>query len=189
MEDVVFDDILEQILVRLAVKDIVLCKSVCKSWYSGISRSISCSAFVNSHMKHNNNNPVVGRIIMQGDYWKNKTTIGSRRIPVESSWRDYLVGSFVGDFHITIAYNSAGILCNGALHWLMADQNRNPVQHILSFHLSKDEFKEIPIPADHRCKVTDHTRLGIVEECLCIFDESSCDQPKWAMKNYNDTQS
>nr|XP_043625966.1 F-box/kelch-repeat protein At3g23880-like [Erigeron canadensis] len=95
----------------------------------------------------------------------------------------------VGDFHITIAYNSAGILCNGALYWLMADQNMNPVQHILSFHLSKDEFKEIPIPADHKCKVTDRTRLGIVEECLCIFDESSCDQPKWAMKNYNDTQS
>nr|GEW21119.1 hypothetical protein [Tanacetum cinerariifolium] len=38
-----------------------------------------------------------------------------------------------------------GTLCNGALHLLMKDQDNNHT--ILSFDLSKEEFKEIPLPA------------------------------------------
>ncbi|XP_071687397.1 probable F-box protein At3g25550 [Rutidosis leptorrhynchoides] len=42
------NDVLEEILARLDVKDVVRCKSVCKSWYD----LISSTYFVKSHLKH-----------------------------------------------------------------------------------------------------------------------------------------
>ncbi|KAM0024961.1 putative F-box domain, galactose oxidase/kelch, beta-propeller, F-box associated interaction [Helianthus debilis subsp. tardiflorus] len=81
-----------------------------------------------------------------------------------------------------------GFLYNGALHWIVEDQNRKLL--ILSYDLSKEEFKEIPKPDDARYECTYTSRLGIVKECLCIFHGygySSNDV--WLMKNYNVKQS
>nr|XP_043625963.1 F-box/kelch-repeat protein At3g23880-like [Erigeron canadensis] len=168
MAEVVPDDILEKIFLRLEVKDIIQCKSVCKSWFS----VISSSGFINSHLKHNYNN-----------------TTQRTRISIGDDGYNNLVGSSNG---LVCIFNSgpklcvlnpclAGILCNGSLHWLMRDQNHNTV--ILSFHLSKEEFKEIPTPAHHRCE---YSRLGIIQECLCICGYSNRDH---LMKNYDDKQS
>nr|GEV14946.1 hypothetical protein [Tanacetum cinerariifolium] len=41
-------DITEEVLLRLTVKDILRCKSVCKSWYS----LISIPSFIKLHLKH-----------------------------------------------------------------------------------------------------------------------------------------
>ncbi|MFS8011009.1 putative F-box domain-containing protein [Helianthus anomalus] len=50
-------DVVEDILVRLDVEDLIRCKSVCKSWYS----FISCSRFVKAHLNHAyNNDPELG---------------------------------------------------------------------------------------------------------------------------------
>ncbi|GJZ01070.1 putative F-box domain-containing protein, partial [Tanacetum coccineum] len=40
-------DVVEEILSRLLVKDLLLCKSICKSWYS----LISSPSFVETHCK------------------------------------------------------------------------------------------------------------------------------------------
>nr|XP_043624849.1 F-box/kelch-repeat protein At3g06240-like [Erigeron canadensis] len=91
--------------------------------------------------------------------------------------------------------NTCGILCNGALHWFVLDQHKNPV--ILSFDLSTEEFKELPQPDDANYKkpiAFTYYRLGMVEESLCIFHDhhprcASIGQPraspKWVMKNYD----
>ncbi|GKE36372.1 hypothetical protein Tco_1459777, partial [Tanacetum coccineum] len=39
--------------------------------------------------------------------------------------------------------SKSGILCNGALHWLMYKDNDDFKVDIVSFHLSNKEFKEI----------------------------------------------
>ena len=44
-----------------------------------------------------------------------------------------------------------GTLCNGTLHWFMNDQN-NRKKVIVSFSLSREEFKEIPQPDDPQFK-------------------------------------
>ena len=64
-----------------------------------------------------------------------------------------------------------GVLCNGAIHWVMHPKNNENEQVILSFDLSKEEFEEIPQPDDARCKFDNACKpnmiLGIMEECLC----------------------
>nr|XP_043626293.1 F-box/kelch-repeat protein At3g23880-like isoform X2 [Erigeron canadensis] len=246
MAEVVFDDILEKIFFRLAVRDIIQCKSVCKSWYS----VISSSRFVDFHLKHNNavgrtriiikedpKNILVGssnglvciynsdhtklcvlnpctreRKFVKHPYFRNyhfdfkpnlygfgydsssddyKVILGRYAENVTHFYllslksNDHGTKSCKGMLRCVLGIKSAGILCNGALHWLMCDQNHNTV--ILSFHLSKGEFKEIPTPA-HDKRDTWQTRLGIIEECL-LFSYYKHDHPKWVMKNYNDKQS
>lgn len=99
-----------------------------------------------------------------------------------------------------------GILCNGALHWVMYDaQNqkneKNAKTSILSFDLSKEDFKEIPQPDDDNLYesldmgilVEDWRGLkttmcfGTLEECLCVFyyNLMTNEMHRWIMKNYN----
>ncbi|GKA06800.1 F-box protein CPR1-like protein [Tanacetum coccineum] len=70
-EDMVLFDVTEEVLLRLTVKDLLRCKSVCKSWYS----LISSPSFVKTHVKHickkdDNNNKQLGnrRIAMTRRY-------------------------------------------------------------------------------------------------------------------------
>ncbi|KAJ0806760.1 putative F-box domain-containing protein [Helianthus annuus] len=81
--------------------------------------------------------------------------------------------------------STTGILSNGALHWIVEDQNYKKL--IISFDLSKEEFKEIPQPADAGYEATYSSHLGIVKECLCIFRRSNCCflEDLWMMKRYN----
>lgn len=54
--------------------------------------------------------------------------------------------------------NRFGILCNGAIHWFMNDQDNKKV--ILSFDLSEEEYKEILQPDDTRYQCPYYMTLG-----------------------------
>jgi F-box interacting protein len=82
-------------------------------------------------------------------------------------------------------YNPLGIFWNGVLHWFMKDHDRKV---ILSFDLSREEFKVIPQPDDSRYAGKLHSFLGITEGRLCIYINSPPYQ-RWVMENYNDKQS
>ncbi|XP_076884904.1 F-box/kelch-repeat protein At3g23880-like [Bidens hawaiensis] len=69
MADVVHDDVLEQILIELDVKDLIRYKSVCKSWYS----LLTSSGFIKCHLTHScnkdrYNNNLGRRIITSSTY-------------------------------------------------------------------------------------------------------------------------
>ncbi|XP_076900785.1 F-box protein CPR1-like [Bidens hawaiensis] len=75
----------------------------------------------------------------------------------------------------------AGILCKGALHWIITNQDGR--YFIASYDLALEEFKEIPLPGRYI-----GYNLGIMKECLCIFGYSyACDV--WLMKKYNEKES
>ncbi|GKD49360.1 putative F-box domain-containing protein [Tanacetum coccineum] len=257
--EMVMLDVVEDILLRLDVKDILLCKSVCRSWYSLISSNL----FVKSHLIHtyNKNRDQLGhrRIVMPRlvdmtdprlyvcliigssnglvcicpyaaeflvtnpstrELKRLQTIIG---IPHKDRWKlcwgfgydsstdDYklVVGIIKDEQHLkfqvlTLKSNiwrtigevkytfnnrsdGSGILCNGALHWFMDDNNKKRV--LLSFDLCSEEFKEIPQPDDTRYVCDCHNRLGIFEECLCIFRIHHIPWDKWVKRNYNEEQS
>ncbi|XP_024986212.1 F-box/kelch-repeat protein At3g06240-like [Cynara cardunculus var. scolymus] len=265
-------EILEQILVRLDVRDIIRCKSVCKAWESFISDP----DFVKAHLKHSYNNDrndnEIGerRIVMARYPYRYRVRqyevddrffdyhychlIGSSnglvcisilnteillanpsirevkklqrpQIPhvgslcwgfgYDSSVDDYkvILGFRKGDdltcFHVlTLKSNEwkvigevnytfvsrIGILCNGALHWIMKGGSpQDDRKVILSFHISKEEFIEIPQPDDARFEslIAGHLalRLGTIDECLCIFLRSLLPHNIWIMKKYNVKQS
>ncbi|GJU77802.1 putative F-box domain-containing protein [Tanacetum coccineum] len=77
-----------------------------------------------------------------------------------------------------------GILCNGAIHWA---SNRNNKKVIVSFHLSKEVFKEIPQPKLRRSD----WKLRTMKDCLCIFASPNINCKKnedieiWVMRKYN----
>ncbi|GJV25561.1 F-box protein CPR1-like protein [Tanacetum coccineum] len=94
-----------------------------------------------------------------------------RAVAVESGF-DYLSGN--------------GILCNGAIHWYAFSNNNFA---IVSFDLSKEVFKEIPLPKLVRSN-WDFT-LGTMKDCLCIFASPNINFRKnedieiWVMRSYN----
>ncbi|GJR73397.1 ketol-acid reductoisomerase, chloroplastic-like protein [Tanacetum coccineum] len=111
--------------------------------------------------------------------------------------------NFLGD---AVGYRGVGIFCNGALHWVMYPQNHIKKKKkmkavILSFDLSKENFKEIPQPDDDalykklRMGFLEYSRrgwqtnmcLGTMEDSLCVFYFTSyCrEMHEWIMKNYN----
>ncbi|XP_076923059.1 F-box/kelch-repeat protein At3g06240-like [Bidens hawaiensis] len=83
-------DVLEEILIQLDVKDVIRCKSVCKSWQS----LISGPRFVKAHLNHN----------IKSD--RDNQRLGHRRIHayVEVNWT-YIVGSCNG---LVCIYPKAG---------------------------------------------------------------------------------
>ncbi|GKC34372.1 F-box protein CPR1-like protein, partial [Tanacetum coccineum] len=106
------------------------------------------------------------------------------------------IWKFIGELnYISRARFGSGLLYNEALHWFMADPNNNNKIVILSFDLSHESFKEIPQPDDTKylCDDFEFHRLGIFEECLCIyrigFANTTDYLPTWVMKNYNVKQS
>ncbi|KAF5820100.1 putative F-box domain-containing protein [Helianthus annuus] len=248
MADHAHDDVVEQILIRLDVKDLIRSKSVCKSWHS----LITSPGFINRHLNRSYNKDRIDN------------EIGHRRVTyVDRDHDDHrLVGSSNGLVCITSFYglevsvanpltgevtelaplqtldvdltscwgfgydsstddykvivkgwdqtcvqvmiaslksnvwrvieevkykfiSKTGILSNGALHWIAKDQNNKKL--IISFDLSKEEFKEIPQPDDVKYECSSSSYLGIVNECLCIFRRSNCCflDDLWMMKSYN----
>ncbi|XP_071687387.1 F-box/kelch-repeat protein At3g06240-like [Rutidosis leptorrhynchoides] len=73
-----------------------------------------------------------------------------------------------------------GVLYDGALHWFLYDTKKKIV--ILSFDLSLEEFKEIPLPDDTKYVCDDYDILEMFEECLCIY--GSYDYDIRVMRNY-----
>ncbi|XP_076948029.1 F-box/kelch-repeat protein At3g23880-like [Bidens hawaiensis] len=87
-------------------------------------------------------------------------------------WRD------IGEKKYTSFSNAAGVLCNGALYWMIADQNDR--YSIASYDLSLEKFKEIPLPV----KIYIGYNLGIMKECLCVFGHFYADDV-WLLKKYS----
>ncbi|KAJ0617180.1 putative F-box domain, galactose oxidase/kelch, beta-propeller, F-box associated interaction [Helianthus annuus] len=244
--------LMNKILLRSEVKDLIRFKSVCKSWHS----LITSPRFVNRHLNHSYNKDccnnklnnrriclayeecfysLVGScngLVCIFSYltWTilvgNPMTREVRRLNLPSfllfrslcwgfghdlSEDDYTVvvadkkGENQTCFYLLslksnvwrvigeVKYRlltKAGILCNGALHWLVGD-NENTKKLIICYDLSKEEFKEIPLlPDDARYESSSHSYLGVMEECLCVFWQplSSC-VVVWPMKKYNVKQS
>ncbi|KAI3791197.1 hypothetical protein L2E82_04867 [Cichorium intybus] len=260
-------DLLELILKRLNVADLIRCKSVCKSWETFISDS----RFVKVHMEYSyqvdcNNNDVDRRIVMArtpylygSSYYefddrcfdyrdchllgssnglvcispfasqilvanpctREVKTLKTPQIPYmtplcwgfghDSSTDDYKVilgfkkgngrtyfqvltlksnvWKVIGDVNYSFV-SRIGILCNGALHWVMRDASSQDKQNVIfSFHLSEEEFKEIPQPDDAEYESgiarLPTMRLGIMAECLCVFHYDKVTDKLWMMKNYN----
>ncbi|GJW97863.1 putative F-box domain-containing protein [Tanacetum coccineum] len=78
------------------------------------------------------------------------------------------------NYTCTNLQHPAGILCNGAIHWVMNPKAQKSKEVILSFDLSKEEFKKVPQPNYARYYKLDNRfrlrrSLGIMEECLCIL--------------------
>nr|XP_043625902.1 F-box/kelch-repeat protein At3g23880-like [Erigeron canadensis] len=77
----------------------------------------------------------------------------------------------------------AATFFNGVLHWLMVNQNSE--RRILTFDLSREEFKEYRLRG-----VVPDPKLGVAKGCLCLF--SSWEFPfktVWLMKEYYVQQS
>ncbi|MFS7916371.1 putative F-box domain-containing protein [Helianthus anomalus] len=130
-------DVVDQILVRLDVKDLIRFKRVCKSWHS----LITSPRFINRHLNLSCNK----------DCCNNK--LNKRRICLA-----YDRGVFLQSCWFLLL-TKAGILCNGALHWLVGD-NENTKKLIICYDLSKEEFKEIPLlPDDARYESSSHSYL------------------------------
>nr|GEZ03837.1 hypothetical protein [Tanacetum cinerariifolium] len=199
MAELIPDDIYEKIFLPIDFRDLIRCKSVCKSWKSFISGS----RFVKAHLNHS--------------YHKNENG-RHRRIGEAVFWMDVggekclLIGSSNG---LACVYNDGSELLLGnpstrdgrtlpkphtvPNHWsscwgfgydpvtndykVMHPRNNTKKQVILSFDLSKEEFKEIPEPDVEEYKFC--MSLGLMEECLCKFH----DEKAWVMKKYNDKQS
>ncbi|KAF5791908.1 putative F-box domain-containing protein [Helianthus annuus] len=243
MAKFVHADVVEQILLRSEVKDLIRFKSVCKSWHS----LITSPRFVNRHLKHSynkdRNDSKIGhrRITFADDDHRPRNLVGSSNglVCVESAYLHFsVVNPLTGevtqlrrspyiclwlfwgfgydestdDYKVIVKgenrtcvrvmslksnvwrviedvkyefISKTGILSHGALHWIVRDQNCKKL--IISFDLSKEEFKEIPQPADAGYECTYSSRLGIVKECLCIFRRSNCCllDNLWIMKSYN----
>ncbi|GJS33822.1 F-box protein CPR1-like protein [Tanacetum coccineum] len=97
-------DATEEVLLRLTVKDVLRCKSVCKSWYS----LISSPSFVKLHLKHvckkeEKNNKQLGnrRIALTSRYEKIGRNGSGCHIPDE--WRNYAT--------LDIEGSSNGLVC------------------------------------------------------------------------------
>ncbi|GKB99874.1 putative F-box domain-containing protein [Tanacetum coccineum] len=83
-------------------------------------------------------------------------------------------------------FHPFGILWKGALHWFMKDCNGKKV--ILSFDISREQFKEFPQPDDSSYVCNSSNSLGIADGFLCIYRNHPPYQ-RWVMKSNNDKQS
>ncbi|MFS8011013.1 putative F-box domain-containing protein [Helianthus anomalus] len=97
----------------------------------------------------------------------------------------------IGEVEWKMNVGRSGILCGGALHWFMTDKDDKKV--IISLDLSTEKFKEIPVPPlDLYLNTNYFHRLGVIEDCLCIYlYNRPLASKKWVMKNnkwelYND---
>ncbi|PWA56784.1 F-box domain-containing protein [Artemisia annua] len=248
-------DVYEKILVTLYVKNLVRCKSMCKSW----KFLISDPRFIKAHLNHSYNNndnghskgatvfPSCGLLVSASRFYilgssnglvcirnfgsdetlvVNPATREEKMLPksrllhknvYETCW-GFGYDSVTDDYKVVLgvinhekrtcfqvlslksnawkpieqvnytfcSYQRISIFCNGALHWAMYTPNQDTRAVILSFDLSQEEFKEIPLPVDPNNKII----VGIMEECLCLFAlDLSTNYSIWVMQKYNVNQS
>ncbi|GKE07366.1 putative F-box domain-containing protein [Tanacetum coccineum] len=98
-------DVTEEVLLRLAVKDVLRCKSVCKSWYS----LISSPSFVKLHLKH---------VCKKDD--KDNKQLGNKRIAMinvirMNGSRCYIPDGWDYYFTLQIEGSSNGLVCMSSL--------------------------------------------------------------------------
>ncbi|KAK1435295.1 hypothetical protein QVD17_01056 [Tagetes erecta] len=92
--------------------------------------------------------------------------------------------SFVMDVKYTFM-TVIGFLCNGALHWLVEDEE-NERKFIIAYNLAKNEFTEIQLPNDERYG-SRYTCPGVINGYLCMHQWNP--HRVWVMKKYNVTES
>nr|XP_043629712.1 F-box/kelch-repeat protein At3g06240-like [Erigeron canadensis] len=266
MAEVVGDDIIEQILARSDVDDLMRYKCICKSWLSLISNPVFIKKHLSlSHRKDRNNNlsrriamfwlpfgcfsplhklsvnnpnyiltvgsvnglvclitPDVKHIFIDNPSIRNvikqhlpqhivcDVSVLCAGFGYDSLTDDYKVilgsemknddNSFcicfnllslkanvwkVIQLHHYKSYSKFGVFCNGALHWFMKDCNNKAV--IVSFDLSKEEFKETPQPDDRHYEWKHYHQLGIMNRCLSIYNPGIVKGNNvWIMNNYDD---
>ncbi|GJU86813.1 putative F-box domain-containing protein [Tanacetum coccineum] len=120
--------------------------------------------------------------------WKNTNDTLVQVLSLKSNvWK--LIGQFKYVFH----HRRSGVVFNGALHWFVIDHNtKNKRPAILSFDLSREEFRVIPQP-NSRYLWQSCFSLGVFEDCLCIFcsfdDHPNSHKKVWVLRNYNVKQS
>lgn len=165
MAELVFD-VFEDILVRLDVKDLIRCKSVCKSWQS----FISSPRFVKAHLKHAYNNDL------------NNHQLGHRRIGVvdEDDVFGYTFIGGTGNDHSRLEFNCLCVVgsCNGLvcvcpkyLEFVVT----NP---------STREHKKLPTPPYHHFPLyphlTENRLMSLIraEACWGFGYDSSIDDYK-----------
>lgn len=91
-------------------------------------------------------------------------------------------------------WHRVGILGNGAIHWSDRSDWNNKLSVIVSFDLSKEVFKEIPLPKlDNQY---DLLTLGTMKDRLCIFPRphinnlsKNKEMEIWVTRNYNAQES
>ncbi|KAI3716469.1 hypothetical protein L1987_67374 [Smallanthus sonchifolius] len=177
MAEVVHTDLVEQILIRLDVEDLIRCKSVCKSWYS----LITSMGFINRHMNHScDKDPY-----MYSDKLDHRRIILVNGNPSRLYNDHHLVGSS-NDLVCISAFSSKLLVGNPLTRevrqlelppWISlplcwgfgydsskddynvivgSAKDENMKKLIVSYDLSKERFTEIPQPSDSRYK----TRRG-----------------------------
>ncbi|GJU37392.1 F-box protein CPR1-like protein [Tanacetum coccineum] len=226
--EMLIHDVYEKILVRLDVKNLMRCKSVCKSW----KFVISDPCFVKAHLNHNNNEngqifPCCGVLLSASRFYIvgssnglvcirnfcsdetlviNPATREEKMLPksqllhhdVYNTCWGFGYDSVTDDYKVVFGVKNdekkmtcfqvlslksnawkhigqvkyrffcdqrVGIFCNGTLNWAMYPKPYKKNAIILSFDLSSEEFKEIPLPDDPN----QPTLFGIMEECLCLL--------------------
>nr|GEY66276.1 hypothetical protein [Tanacetum cinerariifolium] len=256
MEELIPDDIYEKIFLRLDVRNLVRCKSVCRSWKSFISGSRFVRAQFNlSYNSNENGHRWIGKAVFlianrnAGYHFFGSSNglvcisdakellvanpltreVKALQYPLDlvfdSSCWGFGYDSVTGDFKVVLGVlkgkdqtcfqvislksnawkvigevdyicsklQFVGVLCNGAIHWVMHPKNNKKEVVILSFDLSTEEFEEIPQPDHARCKsdypCQPNMILGIMEECLFLGCRGEHVSELWVMKNYNAKES
>ncbi|MFS7916328.1 putative F-box domain-containing protein [Helianthus anomalus] len=225
MAEVVNEDVVEQILIEIDVKDLIRFKTVCKSWHS----LITSPRFVNRHLirsynKDRNNKEIGHRRIglvnfhpyhhvgssngliclasssLYADVKFSVANPLTREVTQlrDSPWKGFLLclcwgfgyDSSIDDYKVIVGVEGAthktcfkvlslksnvwrlvgvvkysfitkvGLLCNGALHWIVRDENTEDMKNlIICYDLCKQEFLEIPLPEG-----ASYIRLGVMQE-------------------------
>ncbi|KAI3523582.1 hypothetical protein L1887_01808 [Cichorium endivia] len=180
-------DIIIEILLRLPVKSLLQCKSVCKLWCS----TISDLHFVKSHLrfstarieldyprkhtlKYDN---IAGScnglllMVMKNNtllIW-NPSTRRSNRLPY-GSFKSLKTGNWknIGDFPFGVAFYDFGKFSNGALHWAVSrDCGSFHSWKIVSLDLANETYEEISQPVyDEGDKAL---TLGALGDWLCVL--------------------
>ncbi|KAK3029034.1 hypothetical protein RJ639_040086 [Escallonia herrerae] len=84
-------------------------------------------------------------------------------------------------FHIDVNSNT------GALHWIYRNGSSNALN---AFELAEERNRQIPLPPC-LARSTAHIELGVLGNCLCIYDNRTydCYVDVWTMKNYGVAES
>lgn len=104
------------------------------------------------------------------------------------------IWKLIGDFNYKFMPNKPGILLHGALHWVVLDysaRDKSNLKIIISFDLSREEFKVIPQPNQPRYAW--HSRRstpvpGIVDNQMCLFllnRHNNLPREIWVLRSYN----